>query len=369
MRNTKRVLWALELLALAVALPVGCNDVGDNTGTMAANDGGVDATASGEGGDDGAATADSPADTSSPVDATQDSVQGSGEDTGAPEAGPEAEAPETGGEPEAEAPETGAEAEAPETGVEAAAPEAGPPEAGTPEAGPDTGSETGTPDAGSETGGGNTMTACTTTPCAASGSNSVQCPGTTNDGVCTATEAAIVARDIAQGNLVAGQLAPFTSTLTTADQGSCYACLNYKSCLDDNNGDTGNECADAPDLTGQGGGTAGATGQGPALCTAVLDCILSSDCQGAGGIAGTSATVAQENANLCYCGGNNAGSVCSAAGTVQNGPCVTQEAAGSGFAQSDSKDILANFGSNLYPYGIANHIFQCARSQKCTICE
>ena len=51
-------------------------------------------------------------------------------------------------------------------------------------------------------------------------------------------------------------------------------------------------------------------GQGPALCSAVLDCILSKDCQGAGGISGTSAVAAQENVNLCYCGGNNAGSVC-----------------------------------------------------------
>ena len=101
----------------------------------------------------------------------------------------------------------------------------------------------------------------------------------------------------------------------------------------------------------------------------MFNCILNTDCQGAGGIAGTSATAAQENVNLCYCGGNNAGSVCSTAGAGVNGPCVTQEAAGSGFAASDNKDMLANFGSNLYPYGIANHIFQCATAQKCTICQ
>jgi hypothetical protein len=185
----------------------------------------------------------------------------------------------------------------------------------------------------------------------------VQCPGSAaSDGTCTATEALIVARDVAQGNVQAsGQLLTGTA--------SCYSCLNLKACLDDNAQDTGNECADTPDLAG------GAPGSGVTQCLATLGCILGSDCQGAGGIAGTSATSSQENVQLCYCGGNNAGSLCSTAGTATNGLCVTKEAAGFGVAFSDNKDILANYGSQVFPSGSANAIFQCAASNHCTICQ
>jgi hypothetical protein len=204
-------------------------------------------------------------------------------------------------------------------------------------------------------------TACTTAPCASTGPNSVQCPGSAaNNGVCTATEAAIVAKDIAKGNLTAGQLKPYVSA---ANNGSCYTCLNAKSCLDDNQMDVGSECADAPDLSG------GAAGSGVTQCLSTFNCILNDDCQGAGGIAGTTATTAQENVNLCYCGGNNAGSACNTSGAATNGLCVTQEAAGFGFAFTDNMDILQNFGAKTFPSGIANHIFQCAASQKCTICQ
>jgi hypothetical protein len=217
-------------------------------------------------------------------------------------------------------------------------------------------------DAAQEAASSGPPTPCTTAPCAASGANSVQCPGSaTNDGVCTATEAAIVAHDIAQGNLDAtGQLKAYVSA---ANNGSCYTCLNTKSCLDDNQMDVGSECADTPDLSG------GAAGSGVTLCLATLGCILNDDCQGAGGIAGTTATAAQENVNLCYCGGNNAGSACNTSGAATNGACVTQEAAGFGFPFTDNMDILQNFGAKTFPSGIANHIFQCAASQKCTICK
>jgi hypothetical protein len=211
-------------------------------------------------------------------------------------------------------------------------------------------------------GGGGAPTACTSAPCAASGANSVQCVNSaTSDGVCTPTEALIVTRDIANGNIDAtGQLKPFVSA---TNSGSCYTCLNAKACLDDNQQDVGNECADTPDLSGA------AAGSGVAQCLTTLSCILGSDCQGAGGVTGTSATSSQENVQLCYCGGNNAGSACSTAGTATNGLCVTQEAAGFGFAFSDNKDILANYGSQLFPSGSANAIFQCGASNKCSLCE
>jgi hypothetical protein len=226
-----------------------------------------------------------------------------------------------------------------------------------------------------DTGGGGAPVPCTQlvggTPADSTGKTGcVQCPdNAAANGVCTATEALLVARDIAQGNINATthQLNPYTASPgmnSLAAQGSCYACLNNKSCLDDNNGDTGQECADALDLPGA------AAGSGVEKCLATLGCITSTDCQGAGGIAGTSDTTAQENINLCYCGGNFAGSVCKTAGAAVNGLCVAQEVAGFGFAQSDNADILNNFGSiPTYPSGVANEIFTCGAAQKCTICE
>jgi hypothetical protein len=204
----------------------------------------------------------------------------------------------------------------------------------------------------------NPPTPCTSAPCAASGPNSVQCPNSpTSNGVCTPTEAALATKDINAGNLSGGQLIAFANTTTLAGQGSCYTCLNAKACLDDNAMDTGNECADSPTTAG-----------GVAGCMSTLNCIITQDCQGPGGIAGTSDTTSQENVNLCYCGGANPGSACSASGLVPTGLCDTQEAAGLGFPVSDNTDILLNFGSKTLPSGIANHIFQCAASNKCTIC-
>jgi hypothetical protein len=225
---------------------------------------------------------------------------------------------------------------------------------GTEDAAVDSGS-TGTVDAGADTGtSSGPPTPCTTAPCAASGANSVQCPGSaTNDGVCTATEAVIVANDIKKGNVQAGQL--LTGT------GSCYSCLTAKGCLDDNNSDVGNECADTGDLAG------GAPGSGVALCLSTLSCIFTTDCQGPGGVTGTSAPA--PNVNLCYCGGNNAGSVCKTAGAGVNGLCVAQEVAGFGFPQSDNTDILNNYGLQSLPSGSANQIFICGVSNKCTICQ
>jgi hypothetical protein len=188
--------------------------------------------------------------------------------------------------------------------------------------------------------------------------NCVKCTSSAaNNGVCTATEALIVQSDITKGHTQAnGQL------LTTA-AGSCYACLNAGACLDDNQMDSGNECADTGDIAGQ------ATGSGVQLCLSTLSCIISSDCNGAGGISGTSATSSQENVQLCYCGGNNAGSVCSTAGTATNGLCVTQEAAGFGFTFSDNKDILSNYSNQALPSGTANQIYECATASHCSICQ
>ena len=160
-------------------------------------------------------------------------------------------------------------------------------------------------------------------------------------------------KDIAAGNLTsAGQLQPFVND---ANKGACYACLEAKACLDTNQGDTGRECSDSPSTDG-----------GPAACFALLNCIVSTDCQGPGGIAGTSDVPSQENVNLCYCGGANPGSGCLSG--VPNGPCLTQEATGLGLPANDASDILLNFFSKTLPGGIANAIFDCSSSNRCTPC-
>jgi hypothetical protein len=248
--------------------------------------------------------------------------------------------------------------------LDAGAAEAGTLDAGFHDAGQDaTVVDAGTPDTGApDTGAGGGHDAGVV-PCTAVGQTGcVKCPANTADnGVCTPTEALIVEHDIAKGNLDStGQLLPFQMGIPVVE-GSCYSCLNAKGCLDDNASDVGNECADTGDLTGQ------AAGSGVQLCLDTLSCILSTDCQGTGGTAGTSATAA--NVNLCYCGGNNAGSVCKTAGAAVDGLCVAKEVAGFGYPQSDNTDILNNYGLQTVPSGEANEIFICGVSNKCTLCQ
>ncbi len=92
---------------------------------------------------------------------------------------------------------------------------------------------------------------CTSALCAASGANSVQCTNNAagKRGLHARPRRSSVARDIAQGNPIVGGAAPAPKAAAPSFvQGSCYVCLNFKGCLDDNGcGDTGNECGDAPD--------------------------------------------------------------------------------------------------------------------------
>ncbi len=387
MRPSKTALWITALIAIAASVPIGCTDVGDNSASSGGLDSGgaQDSTTGGdvENAADGEeassvsmADANQGSDGSTPVTAPppedEDAAVADSEpqDAGA-QTGPQREAGVADeGAPDASSPDAGTS----DSGSGAGSPDSEVSDTGTPDAGvidtgaPDAGAlvDSGTPDSGTPAdSAGGSPTACTSAPCAASGPNSVQCPNNTaGNGVCTPTEALIVARDIAQGNLTAaGQLKPSSGTGPSFVQGSCYTCLNFKDCLDGNGGDTGNECGDSPDLS------TGAVGSGVGQCIATLTCILNTDCQGAGGIAGTSAVAAQETVGLCYCGGNNPGSTCLTAGTNTNGLCVTQEAAGFGFAFSDNTDIVPNLTSQSFPSGEANEIFGCAKSNKCTICE
>jgi hypothetical protein len=373
------------LVSLAATLAVGCTDVGDNTANPGDDAGnGIDATSAGDatqasddgGGDDGGQPATGSGPDATPGSTSDDGASpGEPDDTGVPNV--EDSGATEAGTPEEE--EAGMDAATVDAGgldatieagpidagvVEAGAAEAGTVDAGLHDAGEDaTVVEAGTPDAGTpDTGAGGGHDAGIV-PCTAMGQTGcVKCPANTADnGVCTPTEALIVEHDIAKGYLDStGQLLPFQMGIPVV-QGSCYSCLNANACLDDNVSDTGNECSDTGDLAGQ------AAGSGVQLCLDTLSCILSTDCQGAGGTAGTSA--AAPNINLCYCGGNNAGSVCKTAGAAVNGLCVAKEVAGFGYAQSDNTDILNDYVNLALPSGEANAIFACGVSNKCTLCQ
>jgi len=355
MRHIRLGLLAALPAALVVCV-AGCNDVGDNWAGPpeidATNDGAImgepdGASSEGAASEGGAGDAGGQGDGSTPapdvtveepvnesgasgmdtgIDSTTENETGAPE-TGAPEAAPETGVPETGpeetGAPETGTPDTGAQDTGTESGVQDSGPdstvEAGPLDSGghdgageesgadssTHDASEDTGTaDTGAPDTGTHDAGtdssGTGPTPCTTFPCAATGPNSVHCDGNTASGsvdVCTPTEALYVAKDIAAGNLTAGQLDPSTS---------CYECMVANGGLDDSGGDMGNECGDvpasAPTLTGEAAHQA---------CIDTLSCIISSHCD------------TDAPPSLCLCG-TAAGSACLTAGAA-NGPCLQNE--------------------------------------------
>jgi hypothetical protein len=388
--------------AIALAMPVGCTDVGDDnsatssdagtptdgatidSSVSSSDDGGgssQSADGGGNTGNDGAAMmTGTGGDDSGPSSSGGDDSESQGTpDTGVTE-GQDAETPDAnegadtgassgdGGEPDAGIdagePDTGTVVDAGEA-IDAGVRDAGSPDATLPE-------DAGTPDSGSPKpdSGSGTLLPCTQRvgghlADGNGGTTCVQCPDSpTSDGVCTATEAVIVAFDVARGNVD-----PSTHQLKALAQagnsttGSCYLCLNSKSCLDDDNADTGYECADTLDLTGQ------PAGSGVTQCLATLSCILQTDCQGPGGIAGSSDTASEENVGLCYCGADFAGSTCTMAGGAVDGLCVTTEVAGFGFAASDNKDIINNYDSLMYPSGSANELLACGINAGCVSCK
>jgi hypothetical protein len=179
-------------------------------------------------------------------------------------------------------------------------------------------------------------------PCTTAGqTNCVQCQGNAASGVCTPTEAALVQHDINLG----------IATVAGPDPAAgCYSCLNSKLALDDNKGDTGNECED-PLTTGTA-----------AQCEAVISCVLAT---GSGMAASSCAGAVVNN---CYCGPAAPGSTCQTAGSGVNGLCDTQIAAGLGFPVSDNADILKNFTDQSRAGGIATSIFQAALTNHCNAC-
>ncbi len=173
-------------------------------------------------------------------------------------------------------------------------------------------------------------------PCTAAGQTGcVQCQGNSN-GVCSATEALLVAQDVKKGLATAAGPDPASS---------CYSCLLNGGCLDDTTFmDTGHECGDLPAAQ-------------QSACSGVISCILGSSC--------ASAAV-----STCYCGTAPVGGSCQgnpAAGPI-NGACDTQIAAGLGFPVTDGTDNTKNLTDTTRPAGMADQIFQCAHSNNCAAC-
>ncbi len=187
-------------------------------------------------------------------------------------------------------------------------------------------------------------TACTTSPCNATGPNSVQCNGNANGGVCTAEEALFVAKDIAAGLLVSGQLK--TTGGNAAE--SCYECLLANQCLNDAAGDNGQECGDvaanAPTLNNE---------NGPQACLDVINCTIANAC-------------ATSNPDLpgCYCGSTATGT-CVTTGPAL-GPCVNVET--NGLNTTTPGTVNTSYTSVGLPAGVANVVFACAFSNGCAKC-
>jgi hypothetical protein len=355
-------------LPIALAICTGCTDVGDSSaGTTGADDATGDEIGTPEPGDEGLSEAaiETGAGEAGEAGETDDATTAPDTTVGVDDNGPivgvndnEPDAGEPGAAPDATvATETGAPSGIVDAGFDSTiAAESGLPDSGGQNGGgeasssADSGSldasadaaagDGATPDTGAADSAGGGPTPCTVFPCAASGPNSVQCNGNNGDGsvnVCTPTEALYVAKDIAAGSLVDGQLDPNTS---------CYECLVNAGGLDDSTGDKNNECGDvspsAPTLTGEPAEQA---------CLDTLSCMINNQCD-------TDSPPSQ-----CLCG-TSAGTACLSAGAA-NGPCLQQEINGldigtgttlGSLVEGDPTATQKAFTNQATPSGKANAI-------------
>ncbi len=224
--------------------------------------------------------------------------------------------------------------------------------------------DTGTADTG--TGSGGSVTACTTAPCATSGANSVQCPASAN-GVCTPTEAIIIAHDILKNGQAAGVPKPT----------SCYSCLVLNACLDSSGGafPAGNgsgvgisnsECGDPSgagnsppfDNVNVSGATAAATQQ----CLDALTCTLTSN--GANPASECSFSQLPPSVGNCYCGAHT-GSSCLSSPAAPIGVCAS--IIDTDIGSTDPTTVLARFTDTAYSAGgVGLAILDCALTAPAT---
>jgi hypothetical protein len=360
----------VSLTVLFLLASTACSDVGDNTARGGAtDDGSADATgtdatmedadaAAGEGGGGDAgetgtpedATADQGAEMDVTADAAMDSLF---------EATPGADAQNDAA---ADGLEEATVDASPEAAAEAAV-EGGPQDSGGQDSmmGDSSSADTGTMDTGSQdapndvhdaaadTGGGGLV------PCTSPGQTGcVPCDGNDTNNVCTATQAIILQRDIALGNVASGH--------PTAD--SCFTCLINTGCIN-GGGFSGMECGD---LSGTVGGGAQASETKTAACLATLQCILPATGVTGSTCGGTNSSTGISN---CFCGTNGpTSSACaSLANFVEptsasgpNGACDTMEFDGFGYVSGGSNNttVLGAFTVPTTGSGMANAILSCA---------
>jgi hypothetical protein len=312
----RRAVWS-SMLALAL---VACDDVGDSSavpsrGAPGAVEGGDATVAAGSAGaavDAGGSDATFAEGGAAP---DAEAVEAGAEDVDAPDATvPDATisdaSPADGGGPDAGA----LDANRPDTN----APDTGPLDAG--------GADTAAPEAGGD--------ASIAQPCTTSATGCVACTGNAS-GLCSSTEAAFVAHDIAAGHAA------------TTD---CYSCLVQSGCLDDTQfGDHGHECDDLTGTFDQGpkAGTLASS-----LCLDALRCVLATSCS-------------SSDISISYCGPNNAGNACQTAASP-DGACYGPEIDGLGV--TDNATVLKDYTDTNRPAGMANQIFSCAESNGCAAC-
>jgi hypothetical protein len=164
-----------------------------------------------------------------------------------------------------------------------------------------------------------------------------------NGGICTATDAAFVQKDI-------------TANIATVPgddpSGGCYSCLAAAGCLDDTTfGDSGKECGDLTGSTNQSN------------CATTLSCILSNSCVWGG-------THASSHVSTCYCGTAPPSGSCASAfpNGAANGICDNQIATGNGFPVTDGTNNMGHLTDATLASGKADQIFQCALSNSCDQC-
>jgi hypothetical protein len=356
----------LAALCIFSAVEIGCTDVGDNSAGGGADGSGADAESA-----DTSLGADTTTgqDAQANPDATvgDDGSPGEQEEAAVDSSAPEPEASVDGGpveEPDAHAEAAAPEAGAPEAGApEAGAPEAGPPEAGAPDAGGHDAGEAGAPVDGGKEGGGGSQGPV---PCTTAGqTNCIECDQNTG-GLCTATEAVVVTRDIQKG-FVSG---------TSLTMDSCYECSVNAGILDSTIMDfTSNECDDL-------------TGAAIQQCLNALNCYIGSPQSGTPGLSGTNsgataAALAADCANEkpsgvfnCFCGTNEPDVTdCKLGGTVAagatggvgvaspNGVCIQQILAGTGTTSSTiNATIITDMGTTNLGAGLAAQFLQNAGS-------
>jgi hypothetical protein len=175
--------------------------------------------------------------------------------------------------------------------------------------------------------------ACTSAPC---GANTVQCQGNTG-GVCSPTEAALVALDISKG-----------ATAGNDPATGCYTCLFNNGCIDDTVfGDTGKECGD---LSGSFTNAASSSVNAASTCLATLSCVLTTGC----GLTNGGLT-------NCLCGAGGGGPSACAAQTSEspfNGACDTQEE--TGLASNVPSTVIGKeYTDTTEPSGMANQVIAC----------